>query len=74
MTRPYPKRDIAPVRQRNYYGHVKKAKADHRLAELERQGLVRRGRGGLPKLLRRQPIRVKGSVLRDLLAERRSGL
>lgn len=47
--------------------------ADDKLADLERQGLVRRGRGGRPDLLRRPAIRVRGSVLRDLLTERRSG-
>lgn len=52
---------------------VSSGRGDRRLAELERQGLIRRGRGGLPELLRRRPIRVKGSVLKDLLAERRSG-
>ena len=52
---------------------VSSGRGDHRLDELERQGLIRRGRGGVPDLLRRPPIRVKGSVLKDLLAERRSG-
>lgn len=45
-----------------------------RLDSLERQGLIRRGRGGLPEWLgRRKPVRVKGSVLRDFLEERGSG-
>ena len=44
-----------------------------RLAALERRGLVRRGaatssRAGLPR-----PIRLRGSLLRDLLAERETG-
>ena len=49
-------------------------KIDGRLARLERQGLIRRGSGSLPKWLgRRKPRKVRGSVLRDLLNERRSG-
>lgn len=52
---------------------VSSKSGDRRLTELERLGLVRRGRGGRSELLRRPPIRVKGSVLKDLLAERRSG-
>ena len=45
-----------------------------RLARLERQGVIRRGTRGLPdRLGRRRPPRLRGSVLRDLLAERRSG-
>ena len=44
---------------------------DERLIRLERQGLVRRGTGGIPVWLgRRRPARLKGSVLGDLLAER----
>ncbi len=46
---------------------------EDRLAQLERHGLIRRGRGGRPALLARRPIRVKGSVLKDLIAERKSG-
>lgn len=47
---------------------------DARLARLERRGLIRRGTGGLPEWLgRRRPPRLRGSVLRDLLAERESG-
>ena len=45
-----------------------------RLARLERRGFIRRGRGGLPDWLgRRRPPRLRGSVLRDLLAEREEG-
>ena len=45
---------------------------DTRLARLERRGLIRRGKGGLPEWLgRRKPPRLRGSVLRDLLDERR---
>ena len=50
------------------------AKIDGRLARLERRGLIRRGSGSLPEWLgRRKPPRVRGSVLQDLLNERRSG-
>jgi antitoxin (DNA-binding transcriptional repressor) of toxin-antitoxin stability system len=45
-----------------------------RLARLERKGLIRRGKGGLPDWLKRhQPVRLRGSMLRDLLSERESG-
>ena len=45
-----------------------------RLTRLERRGLIRRGTGGLPDWLgRRRPPKLRGSVLRDLLQERRSG-
>ncbi len=51
-----------------------KSTDDGRLTRLERQGLVRAGTGGLPGWFgRRRPPRVKGSVLHDLLAERREG-
>jgi antitoxin (DNA-binding transcriptional repressor) of toxin-antitoxin stability system len=44
------------------------------LARLERRGLIRRGSGGLPSWFgKRRPPRLRGSVLRDLLEERRSG-
>ena len=47
---------------------------DGRLARLESRGLVRTGTGGLPAWFgRRRPPRVRGSVLRDLLAEREEG-
>ena len=47
---------------------------DGRLARLERRGLVRAGDGALPAWLgRRKPPRLRGSVLRDLLAEREEG-
>ncbi len=45
-----------------------------RLERLEQRGLMRRGTGCLPSWLgRRRPVRVSGSVLRDLLAEREEG-
>lgn len=48
--------------------------AKDRLDRLERRGLIRRGTGGVPDWLgRRRPLRLRGSVLKDLLAERRAG-
>jgi prevent-host-death family protein len=50
------------------------AASEHPLSRLERHGLIRRGTGGLPAWLgKRRPPRLRGSVLRDLLQERRSG-
>lgn len=47
---------------------------DERLRNLEERGLVRRGSGGLPAWLgRRRPVRIAGSLLRDVLAEREEG-
>ena len=47
---------------------------DARLARLERRGIIRRGTGGLPEWLgQRRPPRLRGSVLKDLLAERGRG-
>ena len=47
---------------------------DERLSRLERRGLIRRGAGGLPAWLgRRRPPGLRGSVLRDLLAQRERG-
>ena len=44
-----------------------------RLARLERKGLIRRGKGGLQDWLKRhRPVRLRGSMLRDLLSERES--
>lgn len=45
-----------------------------RLLRLERRGLIRRGTGGPPAWLgKRRPPRLRGSVLRDLLDERKRG-
>jgi antitoxin (DNA-binding transcriptional repressor) of toxin-antitoxin stability system len=45
-----------------------------RLLDLERHGLLRRGKGRYPAVLKRgQPVKVRGSVLADLRAERESG-
>lgn len=56
------------------------ARADHKTAlgahldELERKGWLRRGTGGLPRWFgKRRRIRVRGSVLKDVLDERGSG-
>jgi prevent-host-death family protein len=47
---------------------------EDRLARLERKGLIRRGStGSLKWLAKRRPVKLKGSVLRDLLDERGSG-
>ena len=48
---------------------------DARIAALERLGLARRGKGGMREWLKtHRPIRVAGgSLVRDLLEERRSG-
>ena len=47
---------------------------DDRIARLERKGLIRRGSGDAAQwLLKRRPVKVPGSVLQDLLDERRSG-
>ena len=52
----------------------RRAGADARLARLERRGIIRRGTGGLPDWLgQRRPPRLRGSVLKDLLAERGRG-
>jgi hypothetical protein len=56
-------------------GVVPLKKSDEaRLARLEKKGLIRRGSGGNQQLLlKRRPVKLKGSVLTDLLEERRSG-
>ena len=47
---------------------------DDRLARLERKGLIRRGTpGSLKWLLKRRPVKLTGSVLQELLDERRKG-
>jgi prevent-host-death family protein len=52
----------------------RRAGVDARLARLERRGIIRRGTGGLPDWLgQRRPPRLRGSVLKDLLAERGRG-
>jgi antitoxin (DNA-binding transcriptional repressor) of toxin-antitoxin stability system len=45
-----------------------------RLARLERKGLIRRGSSEPDRwLLKHRPVKIAGSVLQDLLDERRSG-
>jgi prevent-host-death family protein len=45
-----------------------------RLLDLERRGLLRLGKGRYPDVLKRgRPVKVHGSVLADLRAERESG-
>ena len=45
-----------------------------RLLDLERRGILRRGKGRYPAVLKGgRPARVRGSVLADLRAERESG-
>ena len=47
---------------------------EDRLLRLERKGLIRRAAAGNRKwLVKRRPVKIKGSVLQDLLDERRSG-
>ena len=49
-------------------------KDEERLADLERRGLVRRGKGRYPAVLRgARPAPVRGSVVADLRSERESG-
>jgi prevent-host-death family protein len=50
------------------------AERDGRLARLERKGLIRRGSGAAARSITKRPlVKVPGSVLKDLLEERRSG-
>ena len=50
------------------------ASNDERIARLERKGLIRRGSGDPKKwLAKRRMVKLRGSVLKDLLDERRSG-
>jgi prevent-host-death family protein len=50
------------------------ASDEARIARLERKGLIRRGGGGSGQwLVKRRLVKVPGSVLQDLLDERRSG-
>jgi antitoxin (DNA-binding transcriptional repressor) of toxin-antitoxin stability system len=50
------------------------AKDEERLADLERRGILRRGKGRFPAVLRGgRPAKARGSVLADLRSERESG-
>jgi antitoxin (DNA-binding transcriptional repressor) of toxin-antitoxin stability system len=45
-----------------------------RLLDLERRGILRRGKGRYPAVLKRgRPVKVTGSVLAELCSERESG-
>ena len=49
-------------------------KDGERLLDLERRGIVRRGKGRYPAALKdANPVKVRGSVLADLRSERESG-
>lgn len=69
LDREHPVAEIVPLRQKKRAGRGR----DGRLLRLERRGLIRRGKGGLPDWLARRPVRVRGSVLKDLLEERKGG-
>ena len=48
--------------------------SDDRLADLERRGVIRRGKGDVRKWLRHhRPVRIPGGLLKTLLEERRAG-
>jgi prevent-host-death family protein len=68
LDRDRPIAEIVPLREPS------KASDEHHLRGLERLGLLRRGKGGLPRWFgKRKPHRVHGSVLKGLLDERQSG-
>ena len=70
LDRDRPIAEIVPLREAT----SKAAADDAHLRDLERLGLIRRGKGGLPRWFgKRKPHRVHGSVLEGLLEERRSG-
>ena len=70
LDRDQPIAQIVPLR----HSAAGVSRGEDRLARLERRGLVRRGTGGLPEWLgKRRPPRLRGSVLRDLLNERKRG-
>ena len=54
--------------------HLGSSVDSERLLDLERRGIVRRGKGRFPEVLKRgKPAAVRGSVLADLRKERESG-
>ena len=70
LDRNQPVAQIVPL-QRGVRGTVVD---DDRLARLERKGLIRRGTGGSGRwLTKRRLVKVDGSILQELLDERRSG-
>jgi len=69
LDRDEPVAQLVPLPKKSHAGTD-----DQRLDALERQGLIRRGTGGLPEWLgRRKPGKIQGSVLKELLDERESG-
>jgi prevent-host-death family protein len=70
LERDRPVAQIVPWTSRN----AEAGSDEERLLRLERQGLIRRGTGGLPDWLgTRKPPRLRGSVLQDLLKDRKAG-
>ncbi|HVO96090.1 MAG TPA: type II toxin-antitoxin system prevent-host-death family antitoxin [Terriglobales bacterium] len=70
LDRNHPVAQIIPL-QKTARGVIER---DDRLARLERKGLIRRGSGGSGQwITKRRLVKVPGSVLQDLLDERRSG-
>ena len=70
LDRNHPVAQIIPL-QKVARGAVER---DGRLTRLERKGLIRRGSGGSAQwIIKRRLVKVPGSVLQDLLDERRSG-
>ena len=71
LDRNQPVAEIVPLRSA---GRASSADGEARLARLERLGLVRRGRGGVPPSAgKRSTPAAKAGVLAALLEERRSG-
>ena len=70
MDRNHPVAQITPL-HKAAGGAVER---DGRLSRLERKGLIRRGSGGPARwVTKRRLVKVPGSVLQDVLDERRSG-
>jgi prevent-host-death family protein len=69
LDRQQPVARLVPVKTAN----PAQGKDEARLTDLERKGLARRGTGGLPSWLDRPRPRLKRSLLKDVLAERRGG-
>lgn len=69
LDREQPVAEIIPLREKEGSRESRNA----RLLHLERRGLIRRGKGGIPSWLGRRAVKVNGSVLDDLLEERKGG-
>jgi antitoxin (DNA-binding transcriptional repressor) of toxin-antitoxin stability system len=70
LDRDQPVAHIVPVARRQ----PEATDADARLARLERRGLIRRGAGGAPEWLgRRRAPKLRTSLLKEFLRERKSG-